>query len=88
MVFTIMKFIGYWNDYWAPLLYYCNMGFGYQHHWTIAVGVTRLEKDNKLESNYNVFFAATLISVIPMLIFYAAFSDKLMGNLNAGGIKG
>lgn len=89
MVFTIMKFIGYWNDYWATLLYYCDMGSKmYRHHWTIAVGISRLEKDNALAANNNIYFAATLISVIPMLIFYAIFSDKLMGNLNAGGIKG
>lgn len=89
MVFTIMKFIGYWNDYWATYLYYCDMGSkAFKHHWTIAVGLSRLEKDNLLAAETNVYFAATLIAVVPMLIFYAVFSDKLMGNLNAGGIKG
>jgi ABC-type glycerol-3-phosphate transport system permease component len=86
MVFTIMKFIGYWNDYWAVYLYYCNIGQGFEHHWTLAVGLAKLSQNRHIDTN--VFYAGTVICIIPALIFYAIFSDKLMGNLNAGGIKG
>lgn len=86
MVFTIMKFIGYWNDYWSVYLYYCNIGRGFEHHWTLSVGLTKLSQNRNITKN--VFYAGTIICIIPALVFYAIFSDKLMGNLNAGGIKG
>lgn len=87
LVFTIMKFIGYWNDYWTVFLYYCNLGQGaFEHHWTLAVGLTKISQNRDIDTN--VYYAATIICIIPALVFYAAFSDKLMGNLNAGGIKG
>ena len=87
MVFTIMKFIGYWNEYWAVLLYYCDIGEeAFKHHWTLSVGLTKLSQNRNIQKN--VYYAGTIICIIPALIFYAAFSNKLMGNLNAGGIKG
>ena len=86
MVFTIMKFIGYWNEYWSVMLYYCNIGKGFEHHWTLSVGLTKLSQNRNIQKN--VFYAGTVICIIPAIIFYAIFSDKLMGNLNAGGIKG
>ena len=86
MVFTIMKFIGYWNEYWSVMLYYCNIGDGFKHHWTLSVGLTKLSQNRNIKKN--VFYAGTVICIIPALIFYAVFSNKLMGNLNAGGIKG
>ena len=86
MVFTIMKFIGYWNEYWSVMLYYCNIGRDFEHHWTLSVGLTKLSQNRNIQKN--VFYAGTIICIIPALLFYAAFSNKLMGNLNAGGIKG
>lgn len=86
MVFTIMKFIGYWNEYWSVLLYYCDIGKGFEHHWTLSVGLTKLSQNRNIKKN--VFYAGTIICIIPALLFYAVFSNKLMGNLNAGGIKG
>ena len=79
IVFTIMKFVGYWNEYWSAFLYY-------ESYPTLAVGLSMLEKDPDYTAN--VFFAGTVLAIIPMLVFYGIFSDKLMNNLNAGGIKG
>ena len=81
MVFTIMKFIGFWNDYWIPFLYYYD-------HPTLSVGLTLLSKNPDLKQQKSVFYAGTILCVIPALVFYALLQDKLMGNLNAGGIKG
>ena len=79
MVFTIMKFMGFWNDYWTPYLYY-------EDYPTLAVGLTMLE--DLPEVSTSTFFAATILCILPALALYAALSDKLMGNLSAGGIKG
>ncbi|MBQ5929962.1 MAG: carbohydrate ABC transporter permease, partial [Clostridia bacterium] len=82
LVFTIMKFMGYWNEYWQAFLYY-------GQHPTLAVGLQLLSGlAGQGGLPYSVFFAGTILCIIPVLIFYAIFSDKLMSNLNAGGIKG
>ena len=83
MVFAIMRFMGFWNEYWNPLLYYSK-------HPTIGVALYLME-DEVGQSNgidLNVFFAGTILCIVPVLILYAFLSDKLMGNLTAGGIKG
>lgn len=81
MVFTIMKFMGFWNEYWTTFLYYGG-------HPTLAVGLKALADNAGQSLPYSDFFAGTIICIIPVLIFYAFFSNKLMDNLNAGGIKG
>ena len=81
LVFTIMKFMGYWNDYWTSYLYY-------REHPTLAVGLAMLSERAGHTLPLSVFFAGTILCIIPVLILYAIFSDKLMSNLNAGGIKG
>lgn len=85
MVFTIMKFIGYWNEYWIPYLYY-------REHPTIAVGLYQItDLAGQLSEggvDFNVLFAGTVLCILPILVAYAFLSDKLMGNLTAGGIKG
>lgn len=82
MVFTIMKFMGFWNEYWTAFLYY-------GEHPTLAVGLSALSaKAGQGSFPYSTFFAGTIICIIPVLVAYAFLSDKLMSNLNAGGIKG
>lgn len=85
MVFAIMKFMGYWNEYWTPYLYY-------QKYPTIAVALYNLTdlagQASEGGIDYNVFFAGTILCIVPVLVLYAFLSDKLMGNLTAGGIKG
>ena len=81
MVFTIMQFLGFWNEYWKAFLYYGS-------HPTLAVGLSRLSSRAGQDIPYSVFFAGTVICIIPVLIFYAIFSKKLMRNLIGGGIKG
>ncbi len=81
MVFTIMQFMGFWNEYWKSFLYY-------GAHPTLAVGLSQLSQRAGQDLSHSVFFAGTILCIIPVLIFYALFSNKLMANLNAGGIKG
>ena len=81
MVFTLMRFIGSWNEYWTAFLYYGG-------HPTLAVGLSQLSSRAGQDIPYGVFFAGTIICIVPILVFYAIFSKKLMQNLIGGGIKG
>ena len=39
-------------------------------------------------SPHTVFFAGILLASIPVVIMVAIFGDKMMKNVNMGGIKG
>lgn len=77
----IMQFIARWNDYMSPLLYLPKMP-------TLATGLYRYQSRVEKNGNYPVLFAGLFISIIPILLVFLKFSDKMMANINAGGLKG
>ena len=77
----ILSFIGAWNDYSTPMLYLPS-------YPTIMTGIYQFETSMTYAANYPVLFAGIIISVIPILILFVLFSDKLMTNISVGGLKG
>lgn len=84
LFFTIvlMNFIGFWNDYQTPLVWMPS-------HPTIAFGMYQMtaSTNNSLAQPPRKMTAAMLM-LIPILILFAAFQKKLLGNLTIGGLKG
>ena len=78
---AIMGFIGGWNDYMTPLLYLPN-------YPTIASGIYEIQRSLKRGGDYPQYFAALVISIIPVLIIFLIFSDTIMQNFTVGGLKG
>lgn len=78
----LINFIIYWNDYQTPMIYMPS-------YPTISVGVYEVTRsnDNGLDSMPSRM-AATVIMLVPTLTLFAIFSNKLLGNLTLGGIKG
>lgn len=77
----ILMFIGKWNDYMSPLLYLPKMP-------TLATGLYRYQTIVERNGNYPVLFAGLFMCLLPILILFGIFSDKLMANINIGGLKG
>lgn len=80
IMFTIMRFLGFWNDYWLPSLFY-------SAHPTLAIGISLLSAEASTTGANAELFAAMIISVIPILIFYIIFQKKLIGTTLVGGLK-
>ena len=78
---TITSFIGRWNDYLTPFLYM-------PEYPTISLGIYLLEANNTIGGGLMVFFAAIVLSIIPVLILFILFQDTIMQNVVAGGLKG
>lgn len=76
----VVQFIRLWNDYSAPLLYLPD-------YPTLAYGLVNYT-NNSASASEPFKLAASIICVVPLLIFFLAFQKKLIGNLSAGGIKG
>ncbi len=81
----ILGFIGVWNEYMAPQMYLPS-------YKTLSTGVYYLRgqiegASGKYAGDYPKLFAAMLITVIPVIIIFIAFQEKIMNYSFGGGIK-
>ena len=76
----LVSFISAWNDYFTVYLYLPS----YQ---TLAVGVYRWKLIAAQNGGTPVYMAAVVLSVIPVMVLYAAFQKTIMGTSLGGGIK-
>ena len=77
---AILAFIGNWNDYTTPFLYL-------EDTPTVALGLYQFHEIQQYRSDMPIFYAATLLSTIPVFILFAAFQNTIMENMVAGGLK-
>ena len=80
LTYSILCFLGFWNDYWYPSLFY-------DQHPTLAVGLTYISVAATGTGNYPLLFASMIITIIPVLILFALFQKQMLGNLTGGGLK-
>lgn len=78
----LMLFIQYWNDYQIPMIYLDSKP-------VIAYGLFEYSRStNGKVSNTPTKLAGIVMTALPILVFFAIFSKKLMVNVSVGGIKG
>lgn len=78
----IITLIGFWNDYYFSLMYMPN-------YYTIASGLY-VYKQLTAEKFMNVplYYAGVILSILPVLILFIVFNDKIMNKVSVGGLKG
>ena len=77
----IMSFIGCWNDYMTPLLYFGDMP-------TLASGLWSYERKIEYTANQPIYFAGVVISLLPILTIFITCQNTIMGKIYMGGLKG
>lgn len=80
----LLTFVAQWNNYETPLLFLDKMP-------TVSSGLFQFYEQmtfSESSSPHTVFFAGILIASIPVIIMVALFGDRMMKNVNMGGIKG
>lgn len=85
IITTIMliMFVSLWNNYQTPILYLPTSP-------TLAYGVFYLSNNlggNRELGHIPVRIASCIMLMVPILIMFLIFRDKLMGNVSMGGIK-
>lgn len=80
MIFLLL-FIEYWNDYQTPLLYLPT-------HPTVMYATQQLSKNQEGGFGEPMRMASCITVAIPIIVIFSIFSDKIMGDLTVGGIKG
>ena len=79
---ALLSFINYWNDYQTPLVYLPS-------HPTLALGLFEFNSSNNNEIAIEpIKLAACFTIFLPILILFLFTNEKLMGNLQMGGLKG
>ena len=83
-IFLIL-FIEYWNDYLIPNFYLPN-------HKTLSLALYQQSQGQEISNTqlqYVPYVMSTvLIVTVPVVVLFAVFSKRLMGNLSVGGLKG
>lgn len=78
----VIQFIANWNQYEVFYMYLDKLP-------NLAYGIYRFSETMKYESNDPVFFAGITLSLIPVLVFFSIFANKIMESISFGsGIKG
>lgn len=85
-VFLIL-FIDAWNNYQTSVMYFPT-------HPTLAYGIYRMSQMTQGAevgsrfSSVPMRVAGCMILALPIIVLFSFFSDKLLGNLTMGGVKG
>jgi ABC-type glycerol-3-phosphate transport system permease component len=78
----LLSFIGYWNDYYTPMIYlprYPTASYGLYLYCLNSGNAT---------ATIPVQLAGCLIVFLPTLILFLLFKKRLIGNMTVGGLKG
>jgi multiple sugar transport system permease protein len=79
---AIFSFIWTWNDFFRQLVYLSQL-----KDYTVPVALT-LFIDSTSESSVGPMFAMSLLSLIPVFLFFVAFQRLLVEGINTSGIRG
>ncbi|NMO54754.1 carbohydrate ABC transporter permease [Actinoplanes sp. TBRC 11911] len=79
---AIFSFIWTWNDFFRQLVYLSEL-----RDYTVPVALT-LFIDSTSESSVGPMFAMSLLSLIPVFLFFVAFQKMLVEGINTSGLKG
>lgn len=81
MIFIVQGVIAAWNDYMGPYMMLPS-------HPTIALGLQEMQaRFVHFGGDQPIMFAGTVIVLVPVLVIYSIFADKIMGNTAFGSLK-
>ncbi|MEA4813093.1 MAG: carbohydrate ABC transporter permease [Anaerolineaceae bacterium] len=80
-VIVIYTFLWIWNGFLEPLIYLKDSS-----KYTVQLGLQMFQGYSGVE--WNLFMAATLVTILPILILYFFVQKSLIGGIASVGIKG
>jgi multiple sugar transport system permease protein len=79
---AIFTFIWTWNDFFAPLIYLTD-----PESYTVSLGLNRL-LDSETATGYGVLFAMSVVTLIPIFLFFLFAQKHLVQGIATTGTKG
>lgn len=82
LVVFLLKFIEFWNDYQTPMMFIPN-------HPTVAYGLLQFNASaSQTLAFIPIKMTACAVLMVPIVIIFIIFRDKIMGSVSIGGLKG
>ncbi len=78
---TIIVFVGDWNEYLFALNYTSS------NTYTLPVGIVNISQ-TEFTTNFGVLSAATILSIVPLVILILLLERRIISGLTAGALKG
>ncbi|MFB9948602.1 carbohydrate ABC transporter permease [Rhizobium puerariae] len=78
---AIFSFIWVWEDFLAPLIYLNDI-----ESYTVPLGL-RLFIDQEGQSSFGQMFAMSVLSLVPVVIFFVAFQKLIIRGIATSGMK-
>lgn len=79
----ILWFMGAWNDYLAPLIY-----LNSPEKQTLQVVIANLNAAYAIQTDYPLIMAASVISLLPVLVVFIIFQKQIIESVALSGMKG
>lgn len=79
----ILSFIGNWNDFLGPLLYIRD-----QNWYTLPLIINEYAGNNGASEFIPRLMAASLVSMVPIIIVFVAFQKKIISSIVFSAVKG
>lgn len=80
---AILSFIGNWNDFLGPLLFISDKNW-----YTLPLLVNSLNGSGGATTYIPRTLAASLVSLVPIIVVFAAFQKKIIGSIVFSAVKG
>lgn len=83
LVVAIFNAIGLWNEYGFALVLLSS-----ERNQTLPLGIANLTMTQQYQSDWGALFAGLVIVMLPVLVVYAIFRDRIHDTMLAGAVKG
>jgi ABC-type glycerol-3-phosphate transport system permease component len=81
--YTLMSFLAEWNSFLWPQVILQS-----ESKYTLPIGLNNMTGLPEYQHNYGIVMAATLISILPVAIFFFALQRDFISGLSSGAVKG
>jgi multiple sugar transport system permease protein len=82
-VVALFQFMWTWNDYLGPLLY-----LNREELFTVALGLSRYQGGGWSQASWSLLMAASVVSILPILILFFFTQRTFIEGITLTGIKG
>ena len=79
---AVFVFMGFWNNFMSPMLYLKT-----QSKFTLTVGLQMLQKSDQGGQMWNRVMAASVLTIIPIIILYIIFNRYFLQGVRMDGEK-
>ncbi|WP_173918279.1 carbohydrate ABC transporter permease [Halobacillus sp. Marseille-Q1614] len=80
---TIMNAIQFWNEYFMALIFLQT-----EENYTLALAIDYISSEAQYTNAWGTLFASLVIAIVPVIILYAIFQQRIAKGMTEGAIKG